>query len=46
MNTQYQLTRVQLYKYVNGQRSEKGEIWETDKFNDFISGLDIIPPND
>jgi Zn-dependent metalloprotease len=46
MNTQYQLTRVQLYKYVNGQRSEKGEIWGTDKFNDFISGLDIVRPND
>ena len=46
MNTQHQLTRVQLYKYVNGQRSEKGEIWETAKFNDFASGLNIVPRDD
>jgi hypothetical protein len=46
MNTQHQLTRVQLYKYVNGKRSEKGEIWETNKFNDFTFGLDIVPKDD
>jgi hypothetical protein len=46
MNTQHKLTRIQLYKYVDGQRSEKGKIWGRNKFHDFASGVDIVPRDD